>query len=108
LADPFTPCGVCPPPEPRLKIVSNGCSGLTKNWRLGCSELTKDWRLGKAEAEKILPPLPQVSPWCRFEGLGGSQLWAVCHSSAFGYKAVWPLIFGKTVRNGMETHSTFF
>lgn len=35
--------------------------------------------------------------------MGRSQLWAACHSSAFGYKAVWPLIFGKTVRNGMET-----
>lgn len=23
-----------------------------------------------------------------------------CQSSAFSYKAVWPLVFGKTVRNG--------
>lgn len=37
--------------------------------------------------------------------MGGEITALGCQSSAFGYKAVWPLVFGKTVRNGMETQN---
>lgn len=68
-----------------------------------CSGLTKDQRLGKVEAGKILMPLPQISHLALLRKTGQEDRSFGPSLLSFGYKAVWSLVFGETVGHGLET-----